>query len=142
MSLSPGISPKQLIPGMGVNDPPYNRQILPELNSFYQGVCQSYPGGVVVVYAGAPIATRIFFFLLFVRRFCFFRVFFVPLPFSRCTESTSSYVLSFRVVFSFLMTTGWIFGITSCENSITQSINERVLLRLPEYRANPFRSKQ
>ena len=61
MSLSPGISPKQLVPGMGVNDPPYNRQVLPELNSLYQGICQSYPGGVVVVYAGAPIATRVFF---------------------------------------------------------------------------------
>ena len=67
MSLSPGISPKQLIPGMGVNDPPYKRQILPELNSFYQGICQSYPGGVVVVYAGAPIATFIYFF-----SFCLF----------------------------------------------------------------------
>ena len=142
MSLSPGISPKQLIPGMGVNDPLYKRQILPELNSLYQGICQSYPGGVVVVYAGAPIATRVFFFLLFIRRLCFFRVFFVPLPFSRCMESTSSYVVSFRMVFFFFVTTGWIFGISSCKNSITQSINERVLLRLPEFRATPFRSKQ
>ena len=61
MSLSPGISPKQFIPGMGVNDLPYNTRALPELNSFYQGIGQSYPRGVVVVYAGAPIATRVFF---------------------------------------------------------------------------------
>ena len=32
-------------------------------------------------------------------------------------ESTS-YVLSFRVVFFYLVTTGWIFEISLCENSI------------------------
>ena len=52
---------------------------------------------IVLRYAGAPIATRgsfFLFFLLFVWRCRFFRVFFVPFPFSFCMESTS-YVLSF-----------------------------------------------
>ena len=35
-----------------------------------------------------------------------------------------SYVLSFRMVFFYLVTTGWIFdNISLCENSINQSIN-------------------
>ena len=46
-------------------------------------------------------------------------IFFVPLPFSPCMESTS-YVLSFRMVFFYLVTTGWIFDISLCENSINQ----------------------
>ena len=49
-----------------------------------------------------------------------FRVFSVPLLFSLCTESTS-YVLSFRMVFFYLVTTGWIFDISFCDNSISQS---------------------
>ena len=66
-----------------------------------------------------PIATHVsfFFFLSFIWRCRFFRVFFVPLPFSLCMESTS-YVLSFRMVFFYLVTTGWIFDISLCENSI------------------------
>ena len=41
---------------------------------------------IVLRYADAPIATRVsfFFFLLFIWRCRFFRVFFVPLPFSLC----------------------------------------------------------
>ena len=35
---------------------------------------------------------------------------------------TASYVLSFRMVFFYLVTTGWIFGISLCENTINQSI--------------------
>ena len=37
-------------------------------------------------------------------------------------ESTS-YVLSFRMVFFYLVTTGWVFDVSLCENSIDQSIN-------------------
>ena len=37
-------------------------------------------------------------------------------------ESTS-YVFPFRMVFYYLVTTGWIFDISLCENSINQSIN-------------------
>ena len=46
-------------------------------------------------------------------------------------ESTS-YVLSFRMVFIFyLVTTGWIFDISLCENSINQSIMIVILDRHP-----------
>ena len=38
-------------------------------------------------------------------------------------ESTS-YVLSFRMVFFYLVTTGWIFEISLCENSIKKNINQ------------------
>ena len=63
---------------------------------------------IVLRYAGAPIATC--FFGFFWRRH-FFRVFFVPFPLSLCMESTS-YVLSFRMVFFYLVATGWIFDIS------------------------------
>ena len=33
----------------------------------------------------------------------------------------TSYVLSFRMVFFYLVTTGWIFDISLCEDSINQS---------------------
>ena len=36
-----------------------------------------------------------------------------------CMESTS-YVFSFRLVFFYLVTTGWVFDISSSENSINQ----------------------
>ena len=36
----------------------------------------------------------------------------------------TSYVLSFRMVFFYLVTKGWIFDISLCENSIIQSINQ------------------
>ena len=80
---------------------------------------------IVLRYAGVPIATHVsfffffFFFFLFIWRCRFFRVFF---PVSLCMESTS-YVLSFRMVLSYLVTTGWIFDISLCENSSNQSIN-------------------
>ena len=67
-------------------------------------------------------------FLFLFLRCRFFRVFFVPLfplylVLVYCIESTS-YVLSFRMVFFYLVTTGWIFGISLlCENSTNQSIN-------------------
>ena len=47
----------------------------------------------------------------------------VPLPFSLRMESTS-YVFLIRMVFFYSVTTGWIFYIILCENSINQSINE------------------
>ena len=83
---------------------------------------------IVLRYAGASIATRasFSFFLSFIWRYRFFRVFFVPLlPFSliNSTEITP-YVLSFRMVFFYLVTTGWTFDISLCENSINQSINQ------------------
>ena len=40
-----------------------------------------------------------------------------------CMESTA-YVISFRIVFFYLVATGWIFDISLlCENSINQSFN-------------------
>ena len=48
---------------------------------------------------------------------------YVPLPFSNCMEITS-YVLSFRMVVFYLVTTGWIFDISLCENPIDQSIDQ------------------
>ena len=48
---------------------------------------------------------------------------------ARCIESTcTSYVISFRMVFFYLVTTGWIFYISLCENSINQSIHQKSLL--------------
>ena len=66
-----------------------------------------------------------YFFVCFFL-FCLFgyvafsEYFFVPFPLSLCMESTS-YVLSFRMVFFvffYLVTTGWIFDISLCHNSI------------------------
>ena len=98
---------------------------------------------IVLRYAGSPIATRVssfLFFLLFIWRCRFFRVFFVPYPLSlilyrrlRRTFFPSEWC------FSTFVTTGWIFDISLCENSINQSKiasikNRRVLInrvRLP-----------
>ena len=89
-------------------------------------------------HAGVPIATRVFFsFFFFSFPFVYLEVslfpsiFFVPFPLSLCMESTS-YVLSFRMVFSYLVTTGWIFDISLCENSINQSkmpVEDRLFYR-------------
>ena len=48
----------------------------------------------------------------------------MPFPLSLGMES-KSYVLSFRMVFFYLVTTGWIFDISLCENSIS-SINQSI----------------
>ena len=40
---SPGRSPKQTLPGIGLHDPLHGRQACPEFNSFYQGVGQICP---------------------------------------------------------------------------------------------------
>ena len=73
---------------------------------------------IVLRYASAPTATRVSF--AFFGDAAFSEYFFVPFPLSLCMESTS-YVLSFRTVFFYLVTTGWIFYISLCENSINQS---------------------
>ena len=71
------------------------------------------------IHAGAPIATCVFFFfpLVYLDMSLFPSIFCTELPFSNCMESTS-YVLSFRMVFFYLVTTGWIFYISVCEKSI------------------------
>ena len=80
---------------------------------------------IVLRYAGAPIATRVSFFFHFIYlemslfpRFLLYH----SLPFSLCMESTS-YIFPFRMVFFYLVTTGWIFDIiiSRCEISINQS---------------------
>ena len=74
---------------------------------------------IVLRYAGAPIATSVTFFL----KCRFFQVFFVLFPLSLCMESTS-YVLSFRMVFFYLVTTGWIFDISLYKNSVKNTISQ------------------
>ena len=82
---------------------------------------------IVLRYAGVPIATRVYLFSLFdYLEMSLSPSIFFPLLFSLCMESTP-YVLSFRMVFFYLVTTGWIFGISLCENSINQSINQSYL---------------
>ena len=41
---SPGWSPKQSLPGIGLHDPLHGREACPEFNSFYQGVGQMCHG--------------------------------------------------------------------------------------------------
>ena len=48
----------------------------------------------------------------------FSEFFFAPLPFFSLYESTS-YVRSFRMMFFYLVTTGWIFYTSLCKNSKT-----------------------
>ena len=67
-----------------------------------------------------PQKPYVFLFLLRCR---FFRVFFVSFPLYLCMDSTS-YVLSFRMAFFYLVTTGWICYISLCENLINQSTNQ------------------
>ena len=74
-------------------------------------------------------AAYVFIFLSFFLSL-FPSFFFVPFPLSLCIESTS-YVLSFRMVFFYLMTTGWVFYISLCENLINQS-----KCGLPKYHIN------
>ena len=45
----------------------------------------------------------------------------VPLPLSLCMMESTSYVFSFRMVFFYHVTTGWIFDISlACNNSINK----------------------
>ena len=78
---------------------------------------------IVLRYAGAPAATRVFSFW----RCRFFRVFLVPCPLSLCMESTS-YVLFFRIMFFYIVTTDWSFDISLRESSTNQSINQSINL--------------
>ena len=75
---------------------------------------------IVLRHVGVPIATRVFlhfFPFVYLEMSLFPSPFFVPFPLSLCMENTS-YVLSFRMVFFYVMTTGWIFYISLCANSI------------------------
>ena len=63
------------------------------------------------------ICVFFFFTLAYLDMSLFPSIFCTALPFSNCMESTS-YVLSFRMVFFYLVTTGSIFYIGVCENSI------------------------
>ena len=84
---------------------------------------------IVLRYAGAPIATRVSFFFPFVLfRYVFFSSSFCAIAFSLCMESTS-YVLFFRMVVFYLVTTGWMFDISLCENSIS-SINQNIFTKI------------
>ena len=70
----------------------------------------------------APTVTRassIFFFLLEMSLFP--KIVLVPLPVSLCMESTS-HVFHFRMVFFYLVTTGWMIDIRLFEISINRSI--------------------
>ena len=75
---------------------------------------------IVLRYAGATIATCFFlsFFLslVVIWRCRFFRVFILPFPLSLCME-----IRVRRTFFPHKVTTGWIFDISLCENSINQS---------------------
>ena len=90
----------------------------------YAFVEAAAPRSIVLRYAGALIATRVSFLFfsppfVYLEMSLFPSIFFIPLPLSLCLESTS-YVLSFRIVFFYLVTTGCIFDISLCENPINQ----------------------
>ena len=73
-----------------------------------------------------PSVQSFFVFFLFHWRCGFFRVFLYNYRFSLCMESTS-YVFPLRMVFFYLVTTGWIFLHQSAYvriQSINQSINQ------------------
>ena len=44
-----------------------------------------------------------------------------------CSDFSFKYIIRRLVVFFYLVTTGWIFDISLCENSINQSINKYIL---------------
>ena len=81
---------------------------------------------IVLRYAGTPIATCVSVFLF---PFCLFGdvafsgYYFVPFPLFSLHGKYVLYVLSFQMVFLYFVTTGWIFDISLCDNSINQSIN-------------------
>ena len=86
---------------------------------------------IVLRYAGAPIATRISFFFPFVYlEVLLFPIFFCPIAvFSLYGEYV---VRSFLPVGLFyLVTTGWIFDISLCENSM--KIKERIVYTSAPY---------
>ena len=84
---------------------------------------------IVLQYAGAPIATRVLF--CFIPGIIYGDVAFSEYIFSyHCRFlffiKSTSYVLFFRMVFVYLVTTGWIFDISLRENSINQSISQSI----------------
>ena len=86
----------------------------------------------ILRYAGAPIATRVSF--SFFGDVAFSKYFLYHFRFLFVWEYTS-YVLSFRTVFFYLVTTDWIFDISLCENSINSTNQNQS--HLPN--ANPAR---
>ena len=81
---------------------------------------------IVLRHEGVPIATRVSFFsfffpVVYLEMSLYSENFFVPFSLSLYRESPS-YVLFFRMVFFYLVTTGWIFDISLYENPINQSI--------------------
>ena len=91
------------------------------------------PRSIVLRYACTPRATRsyptilcVFFFFLFSSFSCFFgdiafSEYFCTITFTLCMENTS-YVFLFQMAFFYLVTTGWIFYISLCENSKSKSL--------------------
>ena len=72
-----------------------------------------------------PITTTVLlpFFFCFFGYIAFFSesIFYAPLPFPLCMElECTLYVLSFRMVFFYLVTTGWIFDVSLRNNSTNQ----------------------
>ena len=78
---------------------------------------------IVLRHAGAPIATRLFIYLFFVYldMSLFPSIFLYHCRFSCVWRVRRSFV-PFRMVCFYLVTTGWIFYISLCENPIN-SIN-------------------
>ena len=77
---------------------------------------------IVLRYAGASVATRapFFFSFIYLEMSLFPSIFCTVSAFSLYGEY--AYVLSFRMVFFYLVTKGCIFDISLCDNSINQSI--------------------
>ena len=91
---------------------------------FYAFVEAATLCSIVLRYAGAPIATRVLFLFF---SFCLFgdvafSEYLTIAAFSLYDMESTSYVLFFRRVFFYLVTTGWTFYVSLCENSINQSI--------------------
>ena len=87
---------------------------------------------IVLRYAGVPIATPVSFFFffsffLFIWRCRFFRVFFSTISaFSLYRKYVvRSFLPDGVFCFFYLVTTGWIFDTSLCENSINQSIKSK-----------------
>ena len=76
----------------------------------------------------APRQLHVFTFCLFSR--CrLFRVFLYHHGFIFVWRVRPLF-FSFRMVLLYLVTTGWIFGISLCENSINQAINQHTVCNL------------
>ena len=78
----------------------------------------------LVSHTQLPINNKCLCHLLFSMEMSLFSEYFVPLPFVSSLYREYAYAFSFRVVFFHLVTTGWIFYISQCKNSINQSISQ------------------